>query len=95
MEQKLFTSLSLDELDGLIQNSILKAIKNQLPQQPEVKTNYLTRRHTADKLNISLPTLWKLTKEGVIPAYKMGKRVLYRSDEVEKATRQMNFNPKL
>jgi len=94
MEQKLFTSLSLDELDGLIQNSILKVIKNQLPQQPEVKTNYLTRQNTADKLKISLPTLWKLTKEGVIPAYKMGKRVLYRTDEVEKATRQMNFTPK-
>jgi excisionase family DNA binding protein len=95
MEQKLFTSLSLDELDGLIQNSILKVIKNQLPPQPEVKTNYLTRQNTADKLKISLPTLWKLTREGVIPAYKMGKRVLYRTDEVEKATRKMNFTPKL
>ncbi len=94
MEQKLFTSLSLDELDGLIQNSILKVIKNQLPQQPEVKTDYLTRRQTADKLSISLPTLWKFTKQGTIPAYKMGKRVLYRSEEVEKATRQMNFTPK-
>jgi excisionase family DNA binding protein len=54
---------------------------------------HYSRIETAKKLKISLPTLWKLTKDGTIPAYKIGKRVLYRTTDVEAALRQMNFNP--
>lgn len=50
----------------------------------------LTREETAKLLSISLPTLWKFTKDDVIPAYRIGTRVRYKKSEVLLALKQMN-----
>jgi len=34
-------------------------------------------------LHISLPTLEKLTKEGTLPGYKIGSRILYKKEEID------------
>ena len=43
---------------------------------------YLTREEVCKILRISKPTLWKYTKQGLIPSYKMGSRVRYIKSEV-------------
>jgi excisionase family DNA binding protein len=51
------------------------------PEAPQVE-KYLTRKETADLLNVSLPTLNAYTKTGKINACRFGVRVLYRESEI-------------
>jgi len=43
---------------------------------------FLTRNDICNILHISLPTLWRRTKEGNLKSYKIGRRVLYKKHEV-------------
>ncbi len=94
MNQTFFTTLSLDELKTFIQGCVSNSLDKFQPVTLSTDVEHYSRIETAKKLKISLPTLWKLTKDGTLPAYKIGKRVLYRAADVEAALRQMNFNPK-
>ncbi len=44
---------------------------------------YLTRAETASLLRITLVGLWNYTKQGKIPAYRIGSRVLYKKAEID------------
>lgn len=46
---------------------------------------YLSRKDTAEQLCVSLPTLHDWTKSGIIKAYRIGGRVLYKFSEIEDA----------
>ncbi|MDY0085928.1 MAG: DUF3853 family protein [Bacteroidales bacterium] len=83
-----------EELASLIQKSVSEEFR-KMPQ-PVLKpdSEYITRIEAAQKLKISLPTLWKITKEGKINSYKIGTKVLYKVHEVENVARQTNFTPK-
>ena len=85
---------SPEDLRSLINESIAMALR-KMPQ-PKVKndTEYITRIEAAQKLKISLPTLWKITKEGKINSYKIGTKVLYKVHEIENVANQRNFIPK-
>lgn len=51
--------------------------RNPIPQQ------YYTAKEAAAKLRLSLPTLWRYEKNGVICAKRVGRRVLYNRNEVD------------
>jgi excisionase family DNA binding protein len=70
-------------------NDILTERENQ-PMQ----IRFCTVKETQQILKLSRPTIWKHTKTGVLTGYKLGKRVLYRFDELEAAIRKMDFEPK-
>ena len=77
-------NVSLQELRSLIAEVVSQQLIKFNPQaQP--KTEYLTRIEVARALRISLPTLNELTKTGKIPAYRIGGRVLYKSNEVRES----------
>ena len=87
--------LNSEQLQTIIQDSISKAV-SQLPtpeKQPE-QVRYCSINETMQILKVSRPTLWKQTKNGTLKGYKFGKRVLYKVNELDEATRQMNFEPK-
>lgn len=46
------------------------------------KSEFLTRKETAAKLRVSLPTLHSWTRNGLLTAYKIGGRVLYSIEDV-------------
>lgn len=50
----------------------------------------LDREATAKLLSISLVTLWRLTKNGSIPAFRVGSAVRYKKSDVLNAIKQMN-----
>lgn len=54
--------------------------KDNLSNTPKEK--YLSRKDAAQVLNISLPTLSKHIKEGKIPAYRIGNRVLLKLSDL-------------
>jgi len=63
--------------------------------EPEKKEKiYKTRKQTCEILNISAPTLWKLTKSGKIPSLKIEGRVLYDLEQIYLSLKPRNFSPK-
>lgn len=50
----------------------------------------LTREDAAEMLSVSLVTLWKYTKDDIIPAYRIGTKVRYKKSEILLALKQMN-----
>jgi excisionase family DNA binding protein len=57
--------------------------------QPTVAPGYLTKGETAARLRLSLPTLQRLTASGTLKGYRIGRRVLFRTDEVEEALKSI------
>lgn len=47
-----------------------------------------TRKETADLLRITLPTLGRLYKDGIIPYRRIGSRIIFEADEIDKIVKQ-------
>jgi len=77
-------NLSKEEFKELIQETVKEEIKNHQPKSPS-KDDYLSRKETAQMLGISLPTLHQWTMEGRIKAYRIGKLVRYKRNDVHSA----------
>jgi excisionase family DNA binding protein len=56
--------------------------QNQKVQPSQDFGEFMTRKETAEKLRITLPTLHSWTKDGLLNCYKLGGRVLYSTEEV-------------
>ncbi len=66
----------------------LQQHKTEEPQQPG-NNEFLTRRNVCDLLKISLATLHYYTKDGILQGYRIGGRVLYKSEEVKNAVQSI------
>ena len=77
----LIRNITAEELQEVIRSVIKEELHVFQPKKNE--TRYLTRNEVVDLLKISLPTLHKYTKRGIVKGYKIGTRVLYRLDELE------------
>lgn len=51
--------------------------------------NLSTRRETATRLRITLPTLNEYTKKGLLKGVRIGSRVLYREEDILAALRDI------
>ncbi|MEO9146193.1 MAG: helix-turn-helix domain-containing protein [Ginsengibacter sp.] len=78
-----------------METSLARLISNHKPQQPD---SYITRQEAADTLHITLPTLLTWTMDGKIKGYRIGRRVLYKKNEINEAVTSINVrkggNPK-
>jgi excisionase family DNA binding protein len=76
--------LETDEFRNIVRTEIDRAIvqleESRAKQQSKI---YLSRKDTAKKIGVSLPTLWALDKKGKLPAHRVGKKVLYELSQVE------------
>ena len=57
---------------------------------PKEKVLYLSRKEVSRLLGISYPTLNEWSKKGILKAYRIGNRVLYKSNEVDESLTQIN-----
>lgn len=96
MQNKIILNgLTIDEFKEMIEKSISQVLRKQeLPIQDkeDSKEEYATRMEVAKLLKITLPTLHDWTKRGLLHSYKLGKRVLYRLNEVKEAMHKRNFS---
>lgn len=85
MEQILNFKIEIpDEFKNEIISGVVTQIKDlMLNNKVENQNDLLSRAETANLLKISLVKLWQLTKDKVIPVYKIGNKVLYKRSEVE------------
>lgn len=61
---------------------MIKAIENSCMAQESKQNPLLTRKETANILQISLPTLHSYTKQGILKSYVLGNIIRYKYDEV-------------
>jgi excisionase family DNA binding protein len=96
MKKEIIQVENINSLD--FKNEILNGVKELLSTQqtnnkPTAET-YLTRDNVAKLLSISLVTLWKYTKDGLIPAFRIGTKVRYKESDVIAALKRMNKTSK-
>ncbi|CCH55580.1 hypothetical protein BN8_04847 [Fibrisoma limi BUZ 3] len=93
MENVVFTQLSIPEVRQLFRQELEQFFKERPPVPPFSLINienYYTRKITAKKLKISLPTLDDYTRRGIIRGCRVGRRVLYRPEDVDAALKEIN-----
>lgn len=79
-------TVSAEEFKTEIVNAILEQLKPLLLKDKieDNKKEMITRTEAADLLNISLVKLWEITKNNLIPKYKIGGKVLYKKIDVQR-----------
>jgi excisionase family DNA binding protein len=90
MISNLHFSFPVDQLA----TAIVEKLKPQLASKVKVQLTddqFLTRKETSKKLNISLPTLNAYTKKGILQGYKVGVRVLYKKSEIDASVIAINY----
>lgn len=92
MEDRLIlTTLPVDELRGMIAAEVRAAMSEAIERLAvQAPTNHqsndlLTRRETADYLHVTLVTLYEWERRGILMPMRIGRRVLYRQTEVDRA----------
>lgn len=66
-----------------------ETIRGNTPEKKSTAPEYLTRKETAKCLHISLVTLNRLTREGILKGKKIRGRVLYTATDIEQALSEM------
>ena len=87
MEQ--FIQMQIENSEDF-KNEIIRGVVSQIKdlgifnQPKEENPNELvSRAETAKILNISLVKLWEITKNKLLPVYKIGGKVLYKRNEIK------------
>lgn len=94
MVQNFITSFEPLELKSMIREALreeLTPILSTLQKPAEPEKGYLSRHETAKRLKISLGTLHSRTVSNEIPSHRIGRRILYKPDEVEACLQKRNF----
>lgn len=83
----------LDFLDGFKQELVTEirtaiALEKSSEQPSSNADQVLTRKEAAELLDCSLATLCHYQKQGTIPFYKAGKKVIFRREELLEAIRK-------
>lgn len=86
MTNTVFTTIPIEEFQAIIAQTVREQLSHVRPE-PSNGPRYYTRKETARKLRISLPTLNERTKSGEIEGQRIGARVLYSEDAIAQALR--------
>ena len=71
----------IDVIVDQVTESVLTAAAKKEPK-------FYTRKETADLLHVTLPTLARLTKDGLIVSKRIGSRILYEADTIDEAVKK-------
>lgn len=83
MTQILLNGVNLNELLEKIGQLVESKLQSIAPHTTQTnRSKFISRQEVSKLLMISLPTLNEYTKIGWLNSYKLGKRVLYKTEEV-------------
>jgi excisionase family DNA binding protein len=83
----LLDNITREELFSEIETIVSQAIEKRL--QPDKPQFYITKQEVADKLRLSLATVKRMTSAGSIKGYRVGRRILYKVDEIEQSLKEI------
>lgn len=84
----LLVTLTVIEMHDLIRECIREEMQDVQPLK-EQGTKYLTRLEVCATLKISLPTLSRYSGLGLIPAKRIGNRILYSQEDIQNAINEI------
>ena len=79
----LIQQASLSDIEAVVRKVLDDILEDLKLQKSEDSIRLLTRTEAAKMLRISLPTLADWTRQGMIPAQRIGRRVLYAISDIE------------
>ena len=84
MEQTLFTTIKIDDLVGIIKQSVSDALSQKKDEdcKKEPTADLLTIEDIQKLFHVSKVTVHKWKKKGLIPFYKMNRKVYFKKSEV-------------
>lgn len=90
--QTITTNYEPTEFRNLLAECVSETVKKEIasfsnPAEPQKQI--LTRQEAAAELTISLPTLHDYTKRGVIQAYRLGHKVRYKREDINRSLQQI------
>jgi excisionase family DNA binding protein len=93
MEQIIFTSLPIGDLETLMINCFTVCLKQHVkaekqPSNEQQQNELLTVQQTATFLSLSVPTIYGLIHKGEIPNMKQGKRCYFLKSDLMKYLEQ-------
>ena len=74
----------IDEIVNRVSERVLSVTAKKEPK-------FYTRKETADLLHVTLPTLARLTKDGLIVSKRIGSRILYEADTIDEAVKKQGI----
>ena len=84
----LAVTLTVAQMQSLISECVKEALKT-IEQTKEEQVKYLTRLEACKALHISLPTLSHYSELGLIPAKRIGNRILYLEADIQNALKDI------
>lgn len=91
-ENAIVITIPFYELEGVIKEWIRECQGNAPNIQTSNQKKFLTRKEAADALHVSLVTLGSYIKTGILPAVKIGTRVLVPEESLHGALQ--NISPR-
>lgn len=84
MQQQILISISADEFQKRLDESVLKAIKSVMQEKEKPAKEIMTVKEVAEFLNKKESTIYSYTHFKKIPHYKKGKSLFFKRSEIEK-----------
>lgn len=89
MRNIMIENASLEELVSELKAIVKEVIESSDLNHPKESVRLLTRIETGKLLDVSLVTLNKWNKLGVLPAFSVGTRVYYKWEDVEESMKRV------
>lgn len=83
METILLNGINLSDIKKVLREVLEEKSNDFAKPVKSEDQEYLTRKEVAKLLKISLTTLNDWSKQGIVQAYRIGNRVLYKKKEIE------------
>lgn len=90
---KSFLNQIVSHITQAVELSVMRVIANSnnenfnCQKTSENGQEFLTKKQALDILKISAPTLLRYQKEGLIPYYRVGRKVYFKTSEIAEATK--------
>lgn len=72
-------------INEIVRRACEQVYKDITERMSKQEPKMYTRKEVADRLNISLPTLHELVKQGVIVPTYVGRKPLFKAQDIEEA----------
>lgn len=84
MQMAVLTSILNPFIDIIVERVSERVLSATMKKEQR----FYSRKEVAQLLHVTLPTLARLTKDGLITAKKIGSRVLYEAEAIDNAVRE-------
>lgn len=85
--------IEVDDLKNIIQEVIDENLNSSPPDnqpQNEQPDELLNIKDAAKVLNVSVPTMFNYKRKGIIPFYRIGRRVFFKRPELINSLKRIN-----